>query len=170
MEEVTKEKYIFRVDFDGWREWYGVLSDIKDKMIKKQRKKLALNISALAKEGNFKKMLECVFRGSGIKCLIYGDKPAEQFKSTPRSRECNTETILIKKDDKTYSDLLKQTKKKMRTDSTAAQGIKLIRKTKDGGMLIVMDADRKDSIEQVIKEVGDGGACIRLGRDAYKKY
>lgn len=93
-----------------------------------------------------RKMLECIFRGTGIKCLVYVQEGLAKENGRRDKVARDTEAIVVKEEGKTYVDLLKTAKERIVPGSIEAKGIRTIREGRNGQMVIVMDKGEKESI------------------------
>lgn len=163
--ETVSERHIFKVETDGTQEqWFDALVQIKQVLVNKKRTKVALHPPLSDSKGQkTRRMLECIFKDTNIKCLVYvrakvagtdGETKGQRGRS---SKPPNTEAIIVKQQGKTYSDLLKEVRERVKVGSAAAQGIETIRKSRDGNMIIVVDKKQRAAIEELKKDIGRGG-------------
>lgn len=150
-------RHIYKVEIGGLPEWFDALKELRKRMIRNNRKAVAIYPPAIDQGGQMtRKYAEAVFRGSGLICTIYigqGDREPRPEKVKPQM----TESVLVSKEGKTYAELLKEVRVKVAVIPQAAKSIKTIRRTKDGDMVIVMDKkedgamiDLKEELHKIV--------------------
>ncbi|CAH0562950.1 unnamed protein product [Brassicogethes aeneus] len=118
--------------------------------------------------GRLKKMLEAIFHGTNTVATIYTPKntPAER-----RPKERRTYAVVVENKGKSYEDTLKKVKAALIEKSQ--EGIRNIRSTKDGNILITTDKDQSviDNIKKTIQERNmlEEGKIIKLGKKENKE-
>lgn len=147
-QETGNDRWVNRMEVNEDREdLFNMLSTLRDT----RRAKVAVYPTITDPEGDsMRKMLVCIFGGTGVKCLVYtqertGREKIREMKKVAR----NTEAILVKETGKTYADLLKIVKESIPTDSVPARAIRTIREERKGQMVIVTKEGEKDSIEKI---------------------
>lgn len=104
-------------------------------------------------------MIECAFRSTKIKDVIYikeQSQPVTNRKGTEKGRtrkERDTEAIVVRQDGKTYADLLKLVKQKVKPGTSAGDGIKTVRKSRDGHLTIVVNKDDEQCAKEIKNEL-----------------
>lgn len=155
------ERNIFRVDVEETpEEYFEVLKQIKEKMIKTGGKSLAMYPPYGDRQADdIRKMVEVIFRGTDIKSIIYtknqeGNSKQPAWKGrTQKDTRKNTEVLLIKSEGRTYTELLKSVRERVKANSMTAKGIRIIREAKDGRMAIVMEKEEAEANSELAKEL-----------------
>ena len=133
------ERVISKIEIDGTEEdYYNNLIQVRDFMVKNGRTAAAMYPPLDEQNGNtYRNMMECVFATTNIKCVAYYRK-VRRKETRKRERE-NTDAIIVgRAKDKTYADLLRTVKEKIRDEKDATAQIKSIRQARDGNMIIAV--------------------------------
>ena len=102
----------------------------------------------------FRKMVECVFVASKIKCSVWHKRSNK--KREDNKRQNATDAIIVSQKGKTYADLLKTIKSGMKEEGKeVTDHIEAIRQTKEGTMLITKKAneDKTKEVRGVISKI-----------------
>lgn len=145
---VIRTNYVFRAEVGNLEEWYGALIEIRNRMVQTGRLLLSVYPPGADRYGlESRKIAESIFREVGIFCKIYVER-------TLKHRASKAEAVLIKKDGRSYADLLKEIKVKMDPKSDLAKEIKTIRKTRGGDMLLVINNRNTGCTQKLKTEIG----------------
>ncbi|KAJ8911833.1 hypothetical protein NQ315_012563 [Exocentrus adspersus] len=117
-------------------EWYNILKDIREKAQEDGRSKIAL--------------------GTEIICSIYGRKDKRPEKGDGQSRSRKTEdmeALIVKTGERTYEEVLKTVKSKVKAENKITENIKYIRKAKDGNMVVLVKKSNDENTEALRREI-----------------
>ena len=163
----TKEKYIYKITIDDEgdkeTELLKKIRQLKQTLEESGRKKILLPVIEKASWKAFRKIVEIVFNNSGIEVMVYVPKGTLQDQNRPDRK---TEAIIIKQQNKSYAELLKEVKE----ITTQAGGnntyIKGVRKTRDGSLLLEFEKGEQNMavIGNKIKEKMQN-ANVRMGQE-----
>lgn len=160
------------------RSCYTLLSQLKD-IIKEQNGSMLILAHANRDQTNeLRKMAECIFKDDDINVEVYAPKAksrpySEVAKSrnkpekissggkSQQSRRPKTQTLWIKDEKRTYTELLKNVKEEI-LKTGAADKINSVRKTNSGELLLVLK-EGADDIKKTV-ESNLSGAKIRMGK------
>ncbi|XP_071056622.1 uncharacterized protein [Onthophagus taurus] len=92
-----------------------------------------------------RKIIESNFHGTKTRVVIY--VPEMEKIKTVEKQERKTYAFVVENKDKSYTDTLKEVKERLQKGNIG-EGIKSIRSTREGKLLVVMDKD-KDKIEKI---------------------
>ncbi|KAJ8964366.1 hypothetical protein NQ317_003010 [Molorchus minor] len=127
-------------------------------MVKTKREKVAVYPPKEDAEGTkTRKLAEVIFRGTGMKCLIYLEQRAKGQREQTQKTKRDTEAILVSQDGRSYAELLKTVKETVKAGTTAARGIRTIREGKDGRMIIVTEERAQEAVDSLKKQLREGG-------------
>lgn len=164
---------IYRVELDDSEEdWYNALQEIQKNLSKEGRKKVAIYPPGNDKEGaTTRRMAECIFRKTDIKCLVYArelrnEDTKRNSKNSGKKTKANPDTgvLIVEKPGMTYADLLTKVKGGIKVGSKAAQAIESIRKARDGNMLVLVNKTNQDAVEELKREIqGTGALKVKMG-------
>lgn len=174
----VNERLMTKIETDGSeKECFERLVNLKENMLEKSRRKVALYPPNKDSNGSrLRRMLECIFKDTDIKCIIYNRKQESDderiqmrnYKTKKKKKEFEqTDAIVISQQGKTYSELLKTVKTTFADKPESANKIKTVRQTKDGKMLIVIDKEKVSVVEEIKNilepEVGNADIQMRTG-------
>lgn len=148
----VKERWVTRAEInnDG-EDLFNTLAQIRDKALEGDRKKLAFYPTQNDLSGTqMRKMLECLFRKTEIKCLVYvpGTNSKESIGGKYRREDRDIVAVLVKEEGKSYADLLKTVKDRITPGSISSRGIWTIREGRDGRMVVVVDRAQGESLTE----------------------
>ena len=181
--ESQKEQVITQRVADGSeRHCYAQLEAMKTDMMKSGREAIA--IYPPRNDGNgviVQKMVECIFGNTGIQCKVYFTTKGEN-KTSERKVNGNTGAVIVSKTEgKSFAELLRAVKDGMKGKEEMTKGIRSIRQTRNGDMLITTKNGTAgvDEIKKVLEETaeistrinktakgGDGVVIFVKGMDA----
>lgn len=151
----ARDKWVTRLEIaNNKRDWFDALYMLKTDLEGKGQTKIALYPPCSDPRGlTTRKIAECIFRQSGIKCLIY-IKAAKEDKLTERTeKKEHTDAIIINQPGKSYSELLKIVKDKIPKNSDEARHIRTIREAKRGGLVMVIDKGENGRNGRKVKDI-----------------
>lgn len=115
-------------------------------------------------------MSECIFRDTGIKCLIFvkekgPDKNLEKNQGGKGKKDVkhSKEVLLVTKDGASYADLLKQVKNQI-VDIKDVNSVNRIRKTNRGDLLIEAESEDIRHLNNNLKNTLEGATVKILGQ------
>ncbi|KAF2905034.1 hypothetical protein ILUMI_01146 [Ignelater luminosus] len=132
------------------QEHYETMTMLREKIMLNQRKMVTMHRTNKINVEKLRKMVECTFNKTNITIRIYTPPKKNEKtnktneKSKPRVRD--TETLIIKTENTTYADLLRNLKKI--TTEEDVSSIKKVRETKNGNPLLQLDKN-KQKVEAV---------------------
>ena len=137
------------------------------------RKRERKNIAMYPPKGNhlgpdFRKMVECAFGHTDIKCTVHYWNPGGKNKGAARG---GTDAIIIRREEgRTYADLLKKVKDTINNDNKGAnQQIRNLRGTREGDLVITTTAGGDEMVNLKRLLSGTGELKVRTSRRAKKK-
>ena len=136
---------------------YTKLGEAREYLEKQGRERVALYPPEGCQTGShFRKMVECVFGSSSIKCTVYYKKVERRDKVPGKGR--GTDAVMIRRDKGcTYADLLRKVKSKLDNDKEANRTIRNIRGTKEGDLIITTAAGGNSmvNLRKLLSQTGD---------------
>lgn len=166
-------KIVTKVELKGdEKDWFDKLVAVKDKLSKSVNKKLALYPPDFEKPigERTRRMAECIFKRSGIKCLIVSGKRIEKVnKARERVRDIR-DAIIVSEAGTSYADLLRKVKTDLQTTGKD-KGISTVRRTREGNLLILMQKGEEQATREIEKKLGEkgGGRVVRMGKNSGNK-
>ena len=142
------ERVLSKIETDGSeQDCYDNLTHVKNFMVANGRMAVALYPPIDEQNGDtFRRMLECVFSATDIKCTVYYTRDRRSPKKT-RERN-NTDAVIVScAKGQTYADLLRTVKDKIKNEKDTTTQIKNIRQARDGNMIITVKPDQNKSVE-----------------------
>lgn len=130
-------RFIYKAETGSLQEWFEALREIRNRMEQNERKTVAVYPLAEDDRGILtRRIAEAIFRGSGKECIIYVGKRGSE---AGIARQKATEAVLVRKEGKSYADLLKEVRAEIAPKTDIVKGIRTIRCSKDGNMIITVD-------------------------------
>ena len=143
---------------------YQNLRQVRDFMIKNGRKCVALYPPGFDNRGDIlRKMAECVFVNTEIKCCVYYSRGRREA----GGRDRDTDAVIVSREGQTYADLLRAVKDGIKDENKdVMDNIRTIRQMKDGNMLIAMKSDQKktEEMKNILTKLGDISARVIDGK------
>lgn len=116
---------------------YSTLSSLKDRLLQEEDAAIAIK----SPSEDERRMWEYIFRNTKIAVRIYNHL-------ITKDRKTREEGVVIRSENTSYADLLKKVKTAVGKDN---DGIKQVRKTKDGAVLLVLEKNQRRTEELTIK-------------------
>lgn len=157
----AREKWVSRLEIANTKpDWFEALRLLQAVLIDKGQTKIAMYPPCNDPSGlGTRKMAECIFRDTNIKCLIYV-KARKEVKYQEKIKKEDSDAIIIKQQGKSSSELLRVVKDKIPNSSETAKHIGIIRESKRGGLVMVLEKGGdgkngntiKDNLRQEVEE------------------
>lgn len=131
---------------------YLKLQKLKENMMVHPTKRLTVVPNGVVNVEQLRKLAECVFHRTNVEIIIVG---TTQHKKIKQSSKANTGRIIVKSQDKSYADLLKDIKTNVDVDKLGVK-IKNIGKTGKGDLMFEIDGQRKEAnilLDEIKKKV-----------------
>lgn len=159
-----RKKCYYRVEIgESEADTYDRLIELRKVMEKERSNKIALP-SAYKDHIRFRKMVECIFRDYENEIVVWHPSRKQQAETIPtqmataatkvNKKFTNTKNegvVIIKQGGKTYADLLRDVRGAL-GGTGEDTGIKSIRKTKDGDLLLVAKKGEDKTLSKIIRE------------------
>lgn len=147
------KRWVTRVEInDDSEDLFNTLCALRDRLVMGNRKKVALYPTHTDPDGrNMRQILECVFRSTEIKCLIFIQKGygMPKNRNEPERAKRDTVALVVREEGKSYAELLKMAKEKILPGSNAAKGIRTIREGRSGQMVVVVDKKEQECLNEL---------------------
>lgn len=135
---MERNQFVNRLELEGTEiDWFDSLKRLRNWAVKMKRLKLVLYPPTFDYSGQkTRDMLECLFRDTEIKCLIYVNAGiSKRSTNTAPSKGKSysaSDAVIIKSKGVPYAEMLKSVKEKFREDKNITDGIQGVRKSRDG--------------------------------------
>ncbi|CAH1107096.1 unnamed protein product [Psylliodes chrysocephalus] len=147
---------------------YALLKIVKEKIEGGEGRAPKIKIIAEPKIVNVKlrKMVECTLRGVAEEISLYDMETqlmeeGEEWAAITKKRKQKAPAIMIRQKDKSYEDILRDLKSKISRERVP-EGIKMIRKTRAGDLIVEMDDEEgiKSLREEINKNISEATVKI----------
>jgi len=167
-ERIQEQVLIKRTTDGSEADCFDTLKEVRQWMSEHGRGALALYPPCEESRGPlFRKMIECVFAGSGVACAVHYEAPLTGAVAR-REREVTSAIIVGKPEGGTYADLLKKVKSGLEADEDwkLKKTIKSMRQGREGGLVITTQAggDAMTNLKEMLKRTGCDNVRSSEGR------
>ena len=165
-----RDQALLKLQTDGSEDdCFHKLKEAREFMEKRGRQHIALYSPGSFRGQAFRKMIECAFGTSDVKCTVYYKGMDREDKRTARKNNTNA-VIVTREQGGTYADLLKKVKEVVNKDEKGiSQSIRNLRGTRNGDLVITTSpgGDTMVSLKKLLSDSGD--LKVRASRGAGKK-
>nr|XP_022910762.1 uncharacterized protein LOC111421805 [Onthophagus taurus] len=157
----TIKKKIIKICYGQMeKDFFENLKSLKDDV--KDDEWVACHTIKRKKPEDLRKLMECIFHGTKTKVAIYEKEDLNTAKRSSRM----TYAFVVENKEKTFTETLKEVKEKLQREGIE-EGIKTIKSTKDGKLLMITERDNmkagkireaiiKNSQDMKMKQLKDG--------------
>ncbi|CAG9763640.1 unnamed protein product [Ceutorhynchus assimilis] len=144
----TKTRKIIKLTHNETEEdLYNKISDLKTELVTEEG--VILHKVECVQQTRFRKMVEAIFHGTSTTAYIYTNKKVDTASEKPRRQGRDSYALVVENAGKTFSESLTEIKAILKTNN-AEKGIRGIRSTREGKLLITTEKD-KQTVSKIYK-------------------
>ncbi|CAG9767823.1 unnamed protein product [Ceutorhynchus assimilis] len=137
----TKTRKIIKITHNETEEdLYNKISDLKTELVTEEG--VILHKVECMQQTRFRKMVEAIFHGTSTAAYIYTNKKLDTASEKPRRQGRDSYASVVENAGKTFSESLTEIKAILKTNN-AEKGIRGIRSTREGKLLITTEKDKQ---------------------------